>query len=97
MTYTRENVGSERLFVFTQSCFRTIDGKPRRWSSAFTTPFGILECRIDKIECDDFRAALTEMGKWKPAVALPMYANKKVLSFLNDYFCKKASRPKFSL
>ena len=93
--YTRELVSSERLFVFAQSTFRTFDGKPHRWTADYALPGCILLSKIGKIECPQLSAGLAELGKFKtPALPLELYINKTVLSFLNDYFCKRAPKRK---
>jgi hypothetical protein len=94
--YTRELVSTERLFVFAQSTFKTFDNKLYRWTADYAMPGGLLLTKIGKLECCQLTAGLAELGQIKnPQMPLELYANKSVLSFLNDYFCKKApKRPK---
>lgn len=96
-TYTRELVSGERLFVFAQSTFRTMDRKPLRWTGDFALPGGILLTKIGKLSCPELTAGLAELGMIKhPPMPLELYINKTVLTFLNDYFCKKAPKRKLT-
>ena len=93
--YTRELVSSERLFVFAQSTFTTMDRRPLRWTGDFAPPGGILLTKIGKLDCPELTAGLRELGNIKvPQMPLNLYSNKTVLTFLNDYFCKKAPKRK---
>jgi len=95
-TYTRELVSGERLFVFAQSMFKTMDRRPFRWTADFALPGGVLLTKIGKLNCPDLKAGLAELGEIKvPQMPLELYLNKTVLTFLNDYFCKKAPKRKF--
>lgn len=87
---TMQQVERERLFVCVQSCFRSLDGKVARITSDFVLPGGVLLTSIGKLECPTLRDSLQELGNNKnPPMPLALYSNKKVLAFLNDYFCKK--------
>ncbi|MDP1591388.1 MAG: hypothetical protein Q8M07_26775 [Prosthecobacter sp.] len=86
-------MSTERLFVFAQSTFKTFDNKPHRWTADYALPGGVLLSKIGKIECPQLTEGLAELGNIKnPQMPLELYINKTVLSFLNDYFCKKAPK-----
>lgn len=93
--YNRELVSGERLFVFAQSTFKTMDRKPLRWTADYALPGGVLLSKIGKLKCPALKAGLDELGGIKvPQMPLELYLNKSVLTFLNDYFCKKAPKRK---
>ena len=70
-------------------------GKPLRRTASEALPGGVLLTKIGKLSCLKLRDGLDELGKIKtPQMPLQLYPNKTVLTFLNDYFCKKAPKSK---
>lgn len=80
------------LFTALQGVYEPQPGKS---SKRFTLPCailgGLLKSRIEQIECPIMLLVLRELAAIK-SYSLEMYSNKPVLTFLNDFFCKR-SRP----
>lgn len=91
----REFPNEERATLF--SIIQTFYNErlKRRLQVNETVPFGLLGRKIYHLECREFRAALAELGSWKHPhpLRLEPYAEKSVITFLNDYFCKQ-QKPK---
>lgn len=88
-----ENIGGgDRLFCVMQGVYEPQPGKkPKRIPLDCAIPGGLLKSRIEQIECPTLLLALRELAAIK-SYSLEMYSNKSLLTFLNDYYCKR-SRP----
>lgn len=78
-----------RLFSALQGVYEPAPGKSsKRFILQCAVPGGLLRTKLDKIKCPTLNSALCELALIK-AMPLEMYTNKPVLTFLNDYFCKR--------
>lgn len=79
------------LRVAVAALFRTRDGRAVRLmlDPAFLSFDGLLQCRIEELECPALREGLEELNRER---ALPLtaaqFGRMEVLEFLNDHFGK---------